>query len=391
MSIQNNNIFVGESIEFQFMCDLLAEDRVTEQEIRQKYEVETIDWKEFNRLIYHHRIYPLIYARLQSFHEVVPLDVMDQIQKAVTHNTFYMMRLTAEMERVTSVLEQQNIKVIMLKGPILAFELYGDLAHRTSKDLDLLVNISDVDASLNVLEKAGYIKKYDTPFIMEGWKWKDHHISLFHPEHKTQIEVHWKLNPSGAKDISFQELWNRRQTITIVEHEVSYLGKEDLFMYLVSHGARHGWFRLRWLMDIDLILRKNNTIHNFEYYAELHESEFYAGQAYLLCSRLLRAPLTSKMKELVEHAHTIKLTEYALNLILEEPDKETGINYLKQIKSPKRRMIMLLGRLYPGPMDAELLPLPRKLHFLYIPLRPFLWMWRRIRQRMVLKGRHEYD
>lgn len=387
----NNSIFAGAAMEFQFMCDLLAEDRITDQEIRERYEVGTIDWNEFSRLIYHHRIYPLIYTRLHSLRDVVPLGVMDQLQKAVRHNTFYMMRLTAEMERVTAALEQQNIKVMLLKGPVLSYELYGDLAHRTSKDLDLLINIGDVDASLIALEEAGYTKKYDTPFIMEGWKWKDHHISMFHPEHRTQIEVHWKLNPSGAKDITFQELWNRRQTITLVGHEVSYLGKEDLFMYLVSHGARHGWFRLRWLMDIDLIIRKDNTFDNFEYYAELHESKFYTGQAYLLCSKLLKTPLTLKMRELAEHAHSIKLAEYALNLILEEPDKEAGMNYLKQIKSPKRRMIMLLGRLYPGPMDAQMLPLPRKLHFLYIPLRPFLWMWRRIRQRVVLKGRHEYD
>ncbi|WP_432704959.1 nucleotidyltransferase family protein [Bacillus cereus] len=33
------------------------------------------------------------------------------------------------------------------------------------------------------------------------------------------------------------------------------LGEEDLFFFLVVHEARHGWFHLRWLKDIDLLIR----------------------------------------------------------------------------------------------------------------------------------------
>ena len=42
------------------------------------------------------------------------------------------------------------------------------------------------------------------------------------------------------------------------------LGKEDLFLFLVSHGARHGWSRLRWLVDIKKIVKQElnwNEIH----------------------------------------------------------------------------------------------------------------------------------
>ena len=39
------------------------------------------------------------------------------------------------------------------------------------------------------------------------------------------------------------------------ENPVFMLGNEDLFLFLVSHGARHGWSRLRWLLDIDYLTK----------------------------------------------------------------------------------------------------------------------------------------
>ncbi|MCM3783255.1 hypothetical protein M3231_09740 [Neobacillus mesonae] len=54
-----NSKLAGATIEFEFKCELLAEDRVTDHEIREKHNDGVIDWKEFNRLIFHHRVYPL--------------------------------------------------------------------------------------------------------------------------------------------------------------------------------------------------------------------------------------------------------------------------------------------------------------------------------------------
>jgi hypothetical protein len=35
--------------------------------------------------------------------------------------------------------------------------------------------------------------------------------------------------------------------------------------------------------------------------------------------------------------------------------------------------------MFPYPEDAETLPLPKALHVLYFPLRPFLWGWRKVK------------
>src|SRR5699024_3083362 len=54
-------------------------------------------------------------------------------------------------------------------------------------------------------------------------------------------------------------------------------------------------------------------------------------------------------------------------------------NYLFSLMSKKQKMLFVISFLHPYPEDAETLRLPQKLHFLYYPLRTFLWAWRKTR------------
>ena len=48
---------------------------------------------------------------------------------------------------------------------------------------------------------------------------------------------------------------NEKEKVLLQIIHVYILGREDLFLFLVSHGARHGWSRLRWLIDIHQIVK----------------------------------------------------------------------------------------------------------------------------------------
>ena len=74
--------------------------------------------------------------------------------------------------------------------------------------------------------------------------------NIFHPTKQIKLEIHWRLNPGPGKEPGFEELWKRKRKSTLTSNSVYMLGEEDLFLFLVSHGARHGWSRLRWLVDI---------------------------------------------------------------------------------------------------------------------------------------------
>lgn len=62
-----------------------------------------------------------------------------------------------------------------------------------------------------------------------------------------------------------------------------------------------------------------------------------------------------------------------------EPEVEQHFKrYLPSILSTRSRMLRSASFLYPYAADAKTLPLPRMLHFLYFPLRPLLWSWRKV-------------
>ncbi|MEH7475490.1 hypothetical protein V7158_27690, partial [Priestia megaterium] len=57
-----------------------------------------------------------------------------------------------------------------------------------------------------------------------------------------------------------------------------------------------------------------------------------------------------------------------------------GIRYLFMLTPNRQKITYAILLLYPRSWDADTLTLPKSFHFLYFPLRPFLWIWRRMRK-----------
>ena len=96
--------------------------------------------------------------------------------------------------------------------------------------------------------------------LLNDWKWRHHHFTYYHPIQGTKIEIHWRLNPAPSKEPTFNELWSRKRKSSITSYPTYFMGNEDLFFFLVTHGARHGWSRLRWLVDIHQISKKETKV-----------------------------------------------------------------------------------------------------------------------------------
>ena len=347
-----------------------------------------IDWNRFVELVMHHRVYPQVYARWKGC-ERIPADVRQTLRQAYETNVFQMLRLGAELERVCRALEDRGVRSLVLKGPVLAKELYGDISLRTSKDLDILIPLADIENAERILSELGYWNCKNVPRIFQDWKWKVHHASFVHPRTGTEIELHWRMNGDMGKEPSFEELWRRKRAGSLTDGPVWLPGKEDLFLYLVTHGARHGWFRLRWLADVDRLVRQgldwSALIGLLRRYGCLH----IGGQALLLASRLLHTPVPEAMEPYVAGRRSRQLAERSLRFIRDpvsffpEPDSPESARYYKRylfsLKNGREKGLFLIRRLYPSFRDAQALPLPKRLRFLYFPLRPFIWLWRQMK------------
>ena len=85
------------------------------------------------------------------------------------------------------------------------------------------------------------------------------HVTYIHPQKGIILEIHWRLHSNSINEPTFEELWKRKRIKNLANYPIYFLGREDLFLYLIAHGARHGWFRLRWLLDIHQIM--NNQMN----------------------------------------------------------------------------------------------------------------------------------
>jgi hypothetical protein len=353
-------------------------------------EFQDVDWKLFLEFAMHHRLYPLLYGKLKKIKtNLIPPYVEQILGNEYKRNTFEMLHLSGEMERVNKIFNENQIRMLVLKGPVLAKDFYGDLSLRTCGDLDILVSINELEKVDRILQKEGYLKDDFINKALDDWKWRNHHIKYNHPKKRTNIEIHWRLNPFPGTGPSFEKLWLRKRQSSLTSYPIYYLGREDLFLFLVSHGARHGWFRLRWLVDINQLTTQRM---DWEFvYKQLRKYQYLpvGGQAIVLTSILLGTPINIGMKRLVGNLSqqlaqdAIFFFDKMVNLHTEPVPVEVDHYHKKHLyrsMTKRQKCLYVLSFLYPYPLDVETLPLPKSLHILYFPLRPFLWAWRKTRK-----------
>ncbi|OIK07995.1 nucleotidyltransferase family protein [Bacillus sp. MUM 13] len=371
--------------ELKLLLEILAIEK--EEEYFSNYSFEEIDWEVFLQLAMHHRVYPIIYSNLKKLDEtVIPQFVIQSLYQGYQRNTINMLALCREMEQISNLFMENDIPLLFLKGTVIAADIYGDISLRTSKDLDILIPVNTLQKADKLLMSCGF-KKTSEPHILNEGKWRIHHTVYFHPERNIQLEIHWRLLPLPRSEPSFNELWERKRVSTIINsYPVHLLGKEDLFLFLISHGSKHAWFRLRWLLDIDKMIRSGIDLNEANLLLKKYQNLHLVGQALILASQLLNTPINDEMNLLLVKSRSKELAHKALIIIKDMLpwDILTSTKYYKRYRlslnsKELQNIYSIIALFYPSSADAMILRLPKPLHFLYFPLRPFLWVYRNIK------------
>ncbi len=371
--------------EMQLILSIMTKNGQRYQDLTKK------DWSSFLEFTMHHRLFPLLYTQLSNLKDwEIPSHVINSLENRYRKNTFYMLHLTSQMELINEQFGQKGIDTLFLKGPILAKELYGDLSLRTCGDIDLLIKIDDLQTADRIMKSLGYQKDEYIKTVLNDWKWRHHHYTYFHEQHGTKVEVHWRLNPAPSNEPGFSELWERRRKSHIHEKCTLFmLGSEDLFYFLVTHGARHGWSRLRWLKDIHELINSELNWDKIDGHITQFKYRKVAGQALILSSSLFQTDLPKEAQSFIS-SQSLKLADQALfylktrvNLHSEPVPRDVAkyhALHLFSLMNFEQKLLHSLMILHPLYTDAETLPLPKRLHFLYFPLKPIIWIWRKTRK-----------
>ncbi|HTE44956.1 MAG TPA: nucleotidyltransferase family protein, partial [Gemmatimonadaceae bacterium] len=225
-----------------------------------------IDWQTFVPLASEHGVAPLLHHHLSSGvldSSNLPESAVAEVRRVADGIARRSLLLTGELVALLNAFESEGIRVVSLKGPILAEQIYGSVALRRFNDLDLLVAPEDVERAIALLTSRGYTLddskiSDDLEAIRRGVE--SYHRSLLSPAKTHRVELHHFL---------FAPLGHRTTTIAAIEtglvrrpfHATSVwmLQAEDLLAYLCVHGTKHAWQRIEWVGAVAELVRSGRV------------------------------------------------------------------------------------------------------------------------------------
>ncbi len=204
---------------------------------------------------------PLFFAALR---EVACLDEFPEQTRATLSRAYYReaavnARAHARLEEVLAWLSREGIDTVLLKGAALAEPVYGDLAVRHMRDLDLLVPESGLRSTQRILEGHGYVRS-EAWHSAEWYETAHHHLVPMHsPDGAVTIEVHRHIvRSTDPISIDVHRLWERTRAVRIGTTDTRSLAPVDLLLHAAVHRTLAGEFvgQMQTLCDIATIVHR---------------------------------------------------------------------------------------------------------------------------------------
>ncbi len=300
------------------------------------------------------------------------------VREGFDWNTGRNLRMTGELAGILRAFDGESMRVISYKGPALAWLAYGDLGSREFGDLDLLIERDSFSKAFDLMTKLGYEAEID----LEAGSWSaftatTNVLAWWHPSKEVSVELHWELSPWYLPfPIGFDNLYGRRQLSYPGGREVETLSTEDLLVFLCLHGAKHGWERMSWIIDLGGLIRRAERIDWRRMMLDARECRRAVWLGLALAREVTKVPLPAEVVNAIdEDIETRRLVD----LVLEWLERERGPSMteltsllLRLRKGPleKARMLTRIV-LTPSVADWRAIRLPASLAWFYRVLRPF--------------------
>ena len=220
-----------------------------------------LDWNAVYKIAQNHRILPLLYINIKNnLHDRVDADVSSRLKRDCVYIAARSLYFSSVLNKIIALFRMHNIKVLPLKGPVVAKDLYGDAGIRVFSDLDILVEKYDAEKAWAVFLENGFQPELNLNAnqFRKFIRYEDN-ISFLNKSRNVSIELHWEM--SGfylSKPLRFNHVEKNFRKISINKTEISNLSEEHLLIFLCIHGAKHGWEHLEQVCCVAEIIRKKN-------------------------------------------------------------------------------------------------------------------------------------
>jgi len=233
--------------------------------------------------------------------DLVPPEIRQTLVDRQRAQIFFTLRLTAELFRLLDRFALEGIGALVVKGPVLAVQAYGDPAMRAYGDLDLLVRQRDIRRATELMIAAGYQSKVPWSAIDAG-KIPGQYF-FFKPESKLIVELHNDCTLRYfPRRLPLEEFFVRQIRVRLDSREAPALSVEDELLLISVHGAKHFWERLLWIADVAALVSRQTGIdwERVRDSAKAVGAERMLHTGLRLATDLLKAQLPDKVQAMVQ-------------------------------------------------------------------------------------------
>jgi hypothetical protein len=218
------------------------------------------DWDYFATLANEHGVVALIFHNLKElgFLSQVPDKITATLNNSLMSNLSRNAFHTSVILEILRILNEENIKTVLLKGLALEFLVYGNSGLRQMTDIDILVDRSNHKKVRKILIENGYVSLpvkslFHLPIIAYSGK---HLPSLL--KNGASIDIHLELF-AGKKNVLTKLLYDNSSEIRINERYAHIPRPQLFFLYLVKHLYSHeinNESQLRLYADLVVLIEK---------------------------------------------------------------------------------------------------------------------------------------
>jgi hypothetical protein len=236
----------------RFCCAICAGDEDTALRLAESRK-DRVDWMALIQVAKNHRLEMLLYRAVNSrFAEFVSSSALETLRSLYADNLTRCRDMTSGLLRLLDRLAAEQIPAMPFKGPALGAQLYGDIALRIYRDLDLLIRECDVAKVTAIMRDLGYCGE-----VAMSLSWER---SFVH-DSGASVDVHWTLMEKIHQfPLTPDELWSRRTTISLAGALVPTLCAEDALLAICFNGFSEDWQRCDRIADVAVLMREGRGI-----------------------------------------------------------------------------------------------------------------------------------
>jgi len=266
--------------------------------------IEQLSISNWNNVIQEaekHGVAPLVHARIRTYYPNIslPSSIERKLRKKYLRKSGSSILLYNELSKVLEHLKNNDMPVIVLKGPHLAEAIYGNRAVRPMNDFDLLFRKDDLTKIGKKLEELGYTASRYYSVEAECAVHSD--FPAYIKPGSIGIEVHWTLeSPKSPFNIDIDGIWQRAWQAKIAGVDTCVLSIEDLILHLCIHASYHHRLTFGLLPFCDITATLSRYQKEIDWELLIHRAyQWRAGNTLYLTLLLTRDLMDADVPEAV--------------------------------------------------------------------------------------------